>query len=110
MPQRSVLGPVLFLIFIKDLPDIFNSKIKLFSGDATLYSKTKSDHIQINLREEQDKISTWTTPTWQMELKAETCKHMRIGRTNTSHNYTVTRHKKRRTSRKIMKKTTSTIN
>ena len=35
--QGSVLGPVLFLVFVNDLPDVVNVLIKLFADDAKLY-------------------------------------------------------------------------
>ena len=37
-PQSSVLGPILFLIFINDLPDSIISKLAIYSDDTTLYS------------------------------------------------------------------------
>ena len=37
VPQGSVLGPVLFLIFIIDLPDNINSRTRLFADDCILY-------------------------------------------------------------------------
>ena len=39
VPQWSVLGPLLFLIYINDLPDELTSMCKIFSGDTSLFSK-----------------------------------------------------------------------
>ena len=44
VPQGSVLGPLLFLIYINDLPDGINVLWKIFSDDTSLFSKVYDIH------------------------------------------------------------------
>ena len=44
VPQGTVLGPLLFLVFINDLPDCVQSKIRLFADDCTLYIRIKNQN------------------------------------------------------------------
>ena len=55
IPQGSVLGPILLLIFINDLPDVISICMKLFADDGKLFTRVKSDDKRIVL---QDNITT----------------------------------------------------
>ena len=57
-PQGSVLGPLLFLIYINDLPDGINLLYKVFAGDTPLFSKVYDIHNSANkLNDDLEKLS-----------------------------------------------------
>ena len=83
----SVLGPIIFLIYINDLPDCVEklSYTCLFSEDANIgHILQSSDDIRIQLT--LVNIDKWIS-TWQLELVTSTCKVMRIGKCINESNY-----------------------
>ena len=58
IPQGSVLGPLLFLIYINDLPDGINSLCKIFVDDTSLFSKFSDIYKSAsNLNDDLEKVS-----------------------------------------------------
>ena len=56
VPKGSVLGPVLFLIFINDLLDIIRSSVRLFAGDCVLYRNIHSLQDCLALQEDHTSL------------------------------------------------------
>jgi len=86
IPQGSVLGPILFLVFINDMPDAVQSYIKLFADDAKVYRPINAVSDCSYLQEDLDTLSSWSEK-WLLKFNPSKCKSMHIGRHNPSHEY-----------------------
>ena len=56
VPQRSVLGPILFLIYINDLEEWVTSNILKFADDTKLFRKIKGNVDKQQLQDDIDKL------------------------------------------------------
>ena len=56
IPQGSVLGPVLFVIFINDLPDVVKQSVQMFADDTKMWSKISNLQDCVYLQEDIDKL------------------------------------------------------
>ena len=92
VPQGSVLGPVLFLIFINDLPDNIRSSVRLFADDCVLYRNVKSPLDCQILQDGLNSLAKWEMD-WQMKFNVSKCHSMRVTRLHPSRhigvNYTL---------------------
>lgn len=72
VPQGSVLGPLLFLIYINDISFGISSCIRLFADDCVVYRKIKSSDDAAQLQVDLDHIHSWCS-TWKMNLNPKKC-------------------------------------
>jgi hypothetical protein len=88
VPQGSVLGPVLFLIFIKDLDGAVteNTKLRKFADDSKLARKLQEDRDMEELQETLNRMLVWAQD-WGMEFNKQKCKVMHFGRNNPRFQY-----------------------
>ena len=71
VPQGSILGPLVFLIYINDLPDRLKSKIKLFADDTSLFSVVKNkEESASDLTNDLDMISKWAY-NWKISFNPD---------------------------------------
>ena len=86
VPQGSVLGPILFLVYINDLEEGVTGNILKFADDTKLFTKTKEIGDKQNVQDDIDKLVKWSEK-WQMLFNFGKCKCLHIGPGNTSMNY-----------------------
>ena len=73
VPQGSILGPLLFLIFVNDMPDTaWFSKILLFADDAKCIMPISSPLDSTYLQSDLLRLSQWCT-TWNLYLNENKC-------------------------------------
>jgi hypothetical protein len=72
VPQGTVLGPVLFLLFINDIADNIKSNIRLFADDCLLYRTITNENDHQMLQADLDRLISWSD-TWQMSFNASKC-------------------------------------
>ena len=77
-----MLGTLLFLCHINDLPDSVKSTVRLFADDCLLYRQIKSREDHISLQFDPQNLETWAK-TWGMHFNAKKCYIMSINNKST---------------------------
>ena len=75
IPQGSVLGPLLFLLFINDLPRSIDSVVKLYADDVLMYRSIKDPSDHQALQNDLNKLTHWST-IWQMPFNLTKCEYL----------------------------------
>ena len=86
IPQGSVLGPLLFLIYINDLPDGITSTIYMYADDTKLYREIKSPDDHQILQNDLSKLCTWSKK-WLLKFHPKKCSCLTIGKKLESPSY-----------------------
>jgi len=77
VPQGTVLGPLLFLIYINDLPDCITSRVRLFADDCLMHREIHNPEDQLALQKDLD-ILEQRANKWGMQFNPSKCNILSI--------------------------------
>ena len=81
VPQGSVLGPILFLIYVNDIDEKVTCNISKFADDTKIYASVPDREAARVMQNDLNKMYEWCKD-WQMEFNVGKCKVMHFGKTN----------------------------
>ena len=79
VPQGTVFGPLLFLLYINDITTNIDSEIRLFADDCVCYREIKGTKETVKLQEDIDRLGSWARE-WGMGFQSIKCNIMQITR------------------------------
>jgi len=91
IPQGSVLGPLLFIIFVNDMPEVVHSYIQMFADDTKIFTEMINEEDAIKLQSDLDNLQNWSQK-WQLRFNADKCKTLHMGMSNRKITYRMTSH------------------
>lgn len=91
VPQGSVLGPVLFIMYMNDIPDAVEATCKIFADDTKIYKNVKTVNDQASLQRDLQKLCEWSK-LWLLKFSIPKCKAMHLGYKRLSTTYEMTDH------------------
>lgn len=77
VPQGSVLGPLLFLIYVNDIAQNLTCSVRLYADDCVIYREVKCEDDSLLLQSDLEKVMTWCDK-WQMFLNINKCNYIRF--------------------------------
>ena len=86
VPQGSILGPLLFIIFINGIDEGIISDILKFADDTKIFREVGSRESREKLKTDLKVLCEWSD-TWQMRFNTDKCKVMHIGVKNLEEEY-----------------------
>ena len=93
VPQGSVLGPLLFVCYINDLPDVIHTTVKIFADDTKVFADVSKEGGIRELQEDVQRLEECAMK-WQLTFNIDKCKVMHIGLKNPKNDYVMTRDSK----------------
>ena len=88
VPQGSVSGPFLFLIFISDLEDNTTGSVLKFADDTKIFRQVTDTRDNMRMQIDLDKLVEWADK-WQMHFNASKCKVICVGQKNPRFSYSM---------------------
>ena len=79
VPQGSVLGPLLFLLYVNDIPEVVKCSVRMFADDTKIWQVIRDEKDCLKLQEDLQSLEAWSEK-WLLRFNAAKCKIMHMGR------------------------------
>ena len=86
VPQGSLMGPLLFVIYINDLPEIVKRIVKMFADDTKVYGPVSCLDDREEIQNDLYSMCDWSN-IWQILFHVLKCKVIHYGRGNPEYSY-----------------------
>ena len=81
LPQGSILGPLLFLLGVKDLPEVVSCPVRPFANDSKLFSGMCTKGDALKMQADLD-VLVKCSESWQIPFNEDECNVMHVGSAN----------------------------
>jgi len=86
VPQGSVLGPLLFNIYVNDIPSIVDSQTLMFADDTKIFRKIQSKSDFLQFQQDINNLFSWSAK-WQLKFNVSKCFIFHLGPNHSYGNY-----------------------
>ena len=86
--KTQCCGPVLFLLYVNELPNLMHNSVKMFADDMKLYSGISSSRDAQQIQQDLDTLGEWAD-TWPLKFNLSKCKVMHCGGNNPKSSYSM---------------------
>jgi len=73
VPQGSVLGPLLFILYVNDIPDMTECNVRMFANDTKIYSVIWNFDDHLKLQSDVDRLLRWSH-LWLLRFNIAKCR------------------------------------
>jgi ribonucleases P/MRP protein subunit RPP40 len=78
IPQGSVLGPLLFVLYVNDITTLLTSSVKLFANETKIWRLMRTEEDERIMRADTDKLNGWSDD-WLLRFNTYKCKQLATG-------------------------------
>ncbi len=86
VPQGSVIGPLLFVLFINDMPSGTTNFVSLFADDTKLFGKSTLPSGSNTIQDDLQLLQEWSEK-WDLQFNKEKCQTLYLGKSNNKNIY-----------------------
>jgi len=85
IPQGSVIGPLLFIIFVNEMPELVHSSILIFADDTKVFTEIRNEEDVTKLQENLTALQEWSQ-MWQLRFNPDKCHVLHLGSNSQKYN------------------------